>query len=298
MDELERYLARSTRRRLFAITIRDAAEPGLWARLEFEDKPLAYVFVNGGIGMASLPDDPNPRMRPHLGLEVHGNLDARLAGPVAYARLEDLVASGLADFADRMDAAGWTEARGYSDRGIQNYGFQRPRPPDDTPATLAAIAREAAAALLGTDDYVLTIEPYQGVSPNRLGEAAGYRFLSTIAGFVVTAPIVAILVALLSRSPLVAALVAGTLVAIAALYLLLQPREHAAWWRPSFELDLVLLRLQIAVGESAVVELPVVGPLVERVVGLAVMLVGVWIPIVVAIVIASAARGLFGLGRS
>src|SRR6187402_788573 len=102
MDELERYLARRTRRRLFAITIRNRAEPNLWARLQFEDKPLAYVFVNGGIGLASLPDDSNPRMRPHMGLEVHGNLDARLAGPVGYAQLADLVASGLADFVGRM----------------------------------------------------------------------------------------------------------------------------------------------------------------------------------------------------
>ena len=46
----------------------------------------------------------------------------------------------------------------------------------------------------------------------------------------------------------------------------------------------------MAVGESAVVELPIVGPLVERVVGLAVTLVGVWVPIVVAVVITSAAR--------
>ena len=100
------------------------------------------------------------------------------------------MASGLADFADRMAAAGWTEPHGYSYRGSQVFWFQRPRPPDDTPATLAAIAREAAAALLGTGDYDLTIEPYQGVSPNVIGEAAGYRFLSTVAGFVVTAPIV------------------------------------------------------------------------------------------------------------
>jgi hypothetical protein len=297
MDELERYLARRTRRRLFAITIRDSAEPDLWARLKFEDKPLAYVFVNGGIGMASLPNDPNPRMRPHLSLEVDGSLDARLAGPVGRASLEDLAARGLADFANRMADAGWTEPHGYSDRGAQHYWFQRQRPPD-TPATLAAIAREAAAALLGTDDYVLKIEPFQGVSPNVIGEAAGYRFLSTTAGFVVTAPIVAILVALLTRSPLVAALVAGALVAIASLYLILHPGRDSARWRPSFELDLVLLRLQIAVGESAVVELPIVGPLVERVLSMAVTLVGVWIPIVVAIVITSAARGLFRGWRS
>ena len=85
-------------------------------------------------------------------------------------------------------------------------------------------------------------------------------------------------------------MVAGALVAIAAIYFLILPREHAARWRPSFELDLVLLRLQIAVGESAVVEVPVVGPLVERVVTLAVTFVGVWVPIVIALVITSAAR--------
>src|SRR5436190_19721673 len=59
MDELERYLARRIRRQKFAITIRDPAEPAVWARLKFEDQPLAYVFVNGGIGLASRPDDPN-----------------------------------------------------------------------------------------------------------------------------------------------------------------------------------------------------------------------------------------------
>jgi len=285
MDELERYLARRTRRRRFAITIRDRAEPPRWARLQFEDKPLAHVFVNGGIGLASLPDDPNPRMRPHLGLEVHGSLDARLAGPVAYTKLADLVASGAADFVGRMADARWTEPRGYSDRGSQVYWFQRQRPADDTPASFAAIARGAAAALLGTDEYDLTIVPYQGVSPSLIAEAAGYRFLATTAGFVVTAPIVTILVALLTRSPLTLTLVAGALVATAALYRFLQPGRGVAPWRGSFEPDLVLLRLQIAVGESAIVELPIVGPLIERVLSLAVLLVGVWVPIVVAILI-------------
>jgi len=296
MDDLERYLARRRRRQKFAITIRDPAEPELWARLKFEDRPLAYVFVNGGIGLASRPDDPNPRMRPHLGLEVHGCLDARLAGPVAYASLEDLEAGGLADFADRMAGAGWTEARGNSDRGHQNYWFQRQQPPDDTPTTLAAIAREAASALLGTDRYVLTIEPYEGESA-LIGEAAGYRSLPTMGGFVITAPIVAIVVALLTRSPWVAALVAGALVAIAVLYRVLQLGRDVAR-SPTLDFDLALVRLEAATSESAVVELPVVGPLVERVLSLAVALVGVWIPIVVAIVITSAARGLFGGWRS
>jgi hypothetical protein len=44
----------------------------------------------------------------------------------------------------------------------------------------------------------------------------------------------------------------------------------------------------MAVGESAVAELPIVGPPVELVLSLAVALVGVWLPIVVAVVITSA----------
>jgi hypothetical protein len=44
----------------------------------------------------------------------------------------------------------------------------------------------------------------------------------------------------------------------------------------------------MAFAESAVVELPIVGPLLENVLGLALAFVGVWVPIVVAIVITSA----------
>src|SRR5215212_3744705 len=174
MDELERYLARRRRRQKFAITIRDLAQPARWARLKFEDSPLAYVIANGGIRLESRPDDPDPALRPHLSLEVHGSFDARLAGPVGFTRLPDLVAAGLADFVGRMADAGWTDARGFSDRGNQVYWFRRHRPREDTPATLAAIARDAAAALLGTDEYLLTIEPYQG-DFGLIGEYAGLR---------------------------------------------------------------------------------------------------------------------------
>ena len=286
MDELQRYLARRRRRVRFAISIRDAAEPARWARLQFKVVfPFHAVVVVEGRTYESGLDDLG---EPYLGLEVHGSLDARLAGQVGYTPLADLVASGLADFAGRMTGAGWTEPRGFSDRGSQIYSFRRPRPPDDTSATLTAIARDAAAALMGTDQYLLTIEPFQGVSSNLIGESAGYASLRTMGGFVVTAPIVAILVPLLTRKPLDGALVAGALVAVAALYLLLQPGRDIARSRPRLELDLILLRLQIAAGESAVVELPVVGPLVELVVWLAVALVGVWVPIMVAIVITSA----------
>jgi len=265
MDELERYLARRRRRQKFVITIRDPAEPARWARLRFEDS----LFFR--------PDDPDPRLRPHLALEVSGNLDGRIARQVGFTRLADLVAGGLADFVDRMAGAGWTDPHGHSDRGNQVYWFQRHLPPDDTPATLAAIARGAAAALLGTDTYLLTIEPFQGDS-RLIGEYAGYGSLTTMGGFVVTAPIVAILVALVARNPLDVALVAGALVAIAALYRLVQPGR----------LDVALVRLEMAISESAVVELPLVGPLLENVLLLAVALVGVWVPIMVAMVITSA----------
>ena len=274
MDELERYLARRSRRQQFVITIRDPAEPARWARLEFEDLPPNLVFEPGRITeRALLPDDPDPRLRPHLRLKVDGGLDDRIAG---FTRLEDLVASGRVDFVDRMAGAGWTEPSGYSDRGSQHYRFRRHLPPDDTPATLAAIARGAAVALLGTDQYLLTIEPFHG-QEGSIGESAGYRGLHTMGGFVVTASIVVILVALLTRNPLEIALVAGALVAIAALYL-----------ARLYDLDEALLRLQMAFAESAVVEVPIVGPILENVLGLAVAFVGVWVPIALAIVITSA----------
>ena len=48
------------------------------------------------------------------------------------------------------------------------------------------------------------------------------------------------------------------------------------------------MKVEMALHESAIVELPVVGPPVELVLSLAVILVGAWVPIVVAIVITSA----------
>jgi hypothetical protein len=285
-DGLERYLGRRRRRQKFAITIRDPAQPNLWARLKFEDSPLTYVIKNGAIRLESRLDDPDPALRPQLGLEVHGSLDERLAGQDGYTSLTDLVASGLAEFVGRMADHGWTDPRGFSDRGYQVYWFRRQRPPDG-PATLAAIARDAAAALLGTDRYILATEPYRGDS-GLIGEYAGYRSLSTMGGFVVTAPVVVILVALLTQNPSEVALVAGALVAIAVLYGLLGRGRNVARSRPTLDVDLALVRLEMAVGESAVAELPIVGPPVELVLSLAVALVGVWLPIVVAVVITSA----------
>ena len=286
MAELKQYLARRRRRQKFAITIRDPADPALWARLQFEDFPFALVLANGAIRAASRPDDPDALLRPHLALDVHGNLDGRIARQVDYTTLADLAASGLADFVDRMVGAGWTDPRGYS-RGNQHYSFQRPRPPDDRPATLATIARGAAAALLGTDKYLLTIEPYQGDS-GLIGEYAGYGSLITMGGFVVTAPMVVMLVALMTRNPLEVALVAGALVAMAALYRLVQAGRNAARLRRSLDLDVALVRLEMAISESAVVELPLVGSLLENGLLLTVALVGIWVPIMVAIVITSA----------
>jgi hypothetical protein len=121
-----------------------------------------------------------------------------------------------------------------------------------------------------------------------IGEYGGYRSLSTMGGFVVTAPVVVILVALLTQNPSEVALVAGALVAIAVLYGLLGRGRNVARSRPTLDVDLALVRLEMAVGESAVAELPIVGPPVELVLSLAVALVGVWLPIVVAVVITSA----------
>jgi hypothetical protein len=85
-----------------------------------------------------------------------------------------------------------------------------------------------------------------------------------------------------------AALIWGALLAIAALYLLLQPRREPARLRPTLDLQVALMKLEMALHESAIVEPPVVGPPVELVLSLAVILVGAWVPIVVAIVITSA----------
>ena len=177
-----------------------------------------------------------------------------------------------------MEAAGWTDPQGFSDRGNEYYRFRRQRPTDDRPATLAAIARDAAAALLGTDEYLLTIEPFQGVSWSVISEGAGYSSLRTMGCFVVGAPI-AILVSLVTRNPLEVALVAVALAAIAGLYLTQLTKK--------LDVEEALARLRWTFGESAVVELPIVGPLMERILSLAVALVGFWVPIVVAIVIQS-----------
>jgi len=247
MDGLEHYLARRQRRRRFALTIRDVAEPDMWARLDFNSQ-VSIATVNGRVIEELSPRD--------LRLSVKG--------------------SGLADVEDSMAGAGWTKpVPGYSDPGSgrQSYSFRRAVPPDDTPATYTAIARGAAAALLGTDRYLLTIEPYQGESELSIGEAAMYAGLRTMAGFVVGAP-VAILLVLVTGTPLEVALVAGVLVTIAALYL---ARGHA--------LDVALIRFLLALSESAIVERPVVGPLIGDALGLAVFLIGVWLPIAVAIVI-------------
>jgi len=266
MDELQRYLARRRRRLRFAITIRDPNEPARWASLRFEVVfPIhAVVVVDGRTHESGL----NDLWETHFGLVVDGN--------------------GLVDVEDRMAGAGWTTPFHRSSRSSTHYSFQGPLPPDDTPATFAAIARGAAAAVLGTDQYVLAIEPYQGFPLSYIYEAAGYRRLLTMAGFVVSTPIVAAFAALLTRSPLEGALVFATLVTIAVLYIRVQPGPGASRLPPTFELDVALLKLEVAVGESAVVELPIVGPLIERALSLAVALLGVCVAILIAIVITSA----------
>jgi hypothetical protein len=160
MDELQRYLVRHRRRLKFALAVRDPSEPARWARLTFEVVlPIhAVVAVDGRTYESGLTD----LWETHFGLAVDGR--------------------GLVDVEDRMAAAGWTNPRGHSDESDQHYLFDRPRPPD-TAATLAAIARETAEAVLGTDRYRLTIEPYQG-DANYIGEYAGYRSLMTVTGFV------------------------------------------------------------------------------------------------------------------
>jgi hypothetical protein len=285
MDELERYLGSRSRRRKFAVTIRDVGDPASWARLQFEIQfPIhAVVVVEGRTYESGLTQ----RFEPYLKLVVHGSLARRLPDEDQFIRLDDLVTRGQADFAARMAAAGWTDPSGYADRGSEVYWFRRPRPPEGTPAEVAAIARRAAAALLGTDEYLLTIEPYQG-ELNMIGEYAGYRSLTTMGGFVVSAPIVAILVALVTGDPLKTALVAAILVLVGALYTALQPGRDPVRSRPSLEIDLALLKLEMAVHESAVIDLPIVGHPIELLASLAMVLVGVWVPILVAIVITSA----------
>jgi len=285
MDGLERYLGSRSRRRKYALTIRDLADPARWARLQFNvEFPIhAVVVVEGRTYESGLTQ----RWEPYLGLVVHGSLASRPPDEAEFTRLDDLVARGQADFAARMADVGWTDPSGHTDRGNEVYWFRRRRPPEDTPAELAAIARRAAAALLGTDEYVLTIEPYQG-DLNLIGEYAGYRSLTTMGGFIVSAPIVAMFVALVTRNPLETGLVVATLVMIAALYAFLQPGRDPVRSRPSLEIDLALLKLEMAVHESVVIDLPIVGHPIELLVSFAMVLVGVWVPILVAIVITSA----------
>src|SRR5690349_12194365 len=124
MDELQRYLARRRRRLKFAVTVRDAAEPARLARLDFKVWfPIhAVLVVDGGTYEAGL----NDLWETHFALTVDG--------------------LGLINVEDRITGAGWTNPRGYSDESHQHHAFERPRPPD-TAATLAAIARETAAAV-------------------------------------------------------------------------------------------------------------------------------------------------------
>lgn len=104
-----------------------------------------------------------------------------------------------------------------------------------------------------------------------ISEAVGYRSFYTTGGFLVGAPI-AILVALATGSPSEVMLVAGALVAIAALY-----------WKTLYALDEPLTRFEAALHESTVVDLPIVGPLIERILSLAVVSKGVWVPIAIAV---------------
>jgi len=110
-----------------------------------------------------------------------------------------------------------------------------------------------------------------------------------MAGFVVSAPVVATVAALATRSPSEAARVWGALLTIAALYVLRHPGREPPWSRATLggHLQEALMRLEVAVYQSAIVELPIIGPPLELVLSLAVVLVGVWLPIVVAIVITS-----------
>jgi len=245
MDELERYLARRVRRRQFALTIRHPTRIDTWARLAFDSQQ--YVArINGRVIEE---------------LSSH-NLSVSVTG------------SGLAGVEDRMTSAGWTTPphSGYSD---QRFYFHGTVPREDDRSTYAALARAAAAAVLGTERYLLTIEPYGGQA-EYVGESAGYSSMTTMAGFVLGAPI-ALFVALASRDALDVALVASVLVAMAALY-----------GRRLYRLNEALVRLQATLSESAIVEVPIAGPLIELAVWLAATSIGVWVPISVALVITAA----------
>ena len=240
MDDLERCFARRARRQKFVATIRDAAEPDRSATLRLERSR------GTGLGL----DIP-----PHLFLSVVG--------------------SGLVDFGDSMGRLGWTKSTpGHSGERGQWYSYRRELPPDERPSTLAAIVRAAAAALLGTPHYLLTIEPFGGISRSEISEAGGYRYLLWIGCFVVAAPIllVATLVTRSSSAELILVLVA--LGAMAALY----PRGIGpiADATVGFELGLA---------ESAVAELPIIGPFIQRAVSLAAALAGLWLPIVAFVAI-------------
>jgi len=251
MDELERYLARRAERRLFVLTIRERAQRDRSARLEFESGQIVARMTD------ELIEELSER-----GLRLHVECD------------------GLVDVEDRMIALGWRlpERRGHSN---QSFYFHQPLPLDDRPATFAAIARGAAAAILGTDEYLLTIEP-QGradvIGESAIYEGAAHLSLFIVGGFVVGAPI-AILGSLAFGNALEAALVACVLVAIAAVY-------HARL--PRLSVESAILRFLEALGESPVVEWPIIGSRIYDVVGFYATFVGVWLPIALAILITSA----------
>jgi hypothetical protein len=254
VDELEHYFARRARRRNFEMTIRDAAEPDRWAILSLErsDGGRATLWV-GGRRRA----DPFFLIPPDLTLSIRG--------------------SGLIDVEGNMTRLGWTRiGSGTADMDIQRTNFRRDPPDDDTATTLAAIIRGAATALLGTESLDVTFAPLRGLRPLIL-EAAAYRYLFWIGSFIVAAMAVVLVALATESSSAELAVLIGALAVVAL----------STFWsaRIAGAVAGAAVTLEALVEESALVELPIVGPPMLAVTSLAMTFVGVWLPVALMVVL-------------
>jgi hypothetical protein len=254
VDELEHYFAPRARRRNFEMTVRDAAEPDRWAILSFErsDGGRATLWV-GGQSRA----DPFFLIPPDLTLSIRG--------------------SGLVDFEGKMARLGWTRiGSGTSDMDIQRINFRRDPPDDDTATTLAEMIRGAATALLRTESLDVTFAPLRGLGP-LIVEAAAYRYLFWIGSFIVAAMAVVLVALATESSSAELAVLIGALAVVAL----------STFWsaRIAGAVAGAAVTLEALVEESALVELPIVGPPMLAVTSLAMTFVGVWLPVALMVVI-------------
>jgi hypothetical protein len=246
VDELEHYFARRARRRNFEMTIRDAAEPDRWAILSLERSDGGRATLwVGGRRRA----DPFFLIPPDLTLSIRG--------------------SGLIDVEGNMTRLGWTRiGSGTADMDIQRTNFRRDPPDDDTATTLAAITR--------TESLDVTFAPLRGLGP-LIVEAAAYRYLFWIGSFIVAAMAVVLVALATESSSAELAVLIGALAVVAL----------STFWsaRIAGAVAGAAVTLEALVEESALVELPIVGPPMLAVTSLAMTFVGVWLPVALMVVL-------------